>query len=278
LPALGLVVAVMIATLSPEQKTSIFVDGAESGEFYPDLVILCFFVLLLAWLPQSTWYAVRIFRRLSRYRDRLKALFASNEHRELGWFGWLLLSICGVWMLGFGTIVSDNFLDRRFVDGRLWAVLWFVLIWTLAIWGLRQKPGFEGRYLENDDGTSDTEATEKYQRSALGPEQAQRIADKIDAMMRRDQLYLDPNLSLHKLSRHVMISPNYVSQVLNETIGQTFFDYVNRWRIDDAKPMIMAGEETVLAVALAVGFNSRSSFYKAFKRETGQTPRGFRGL
>lgn len=94
--------------------------------------------------------------------------------------------------------------------------------------------------------------------------------------MRKGKLYLDPNLSLHKLSRHVGAPPNLVSQTLNEKIGSNFFDYVAHWRIEASRPLILACDASVLAIALDVGFNSRSTFYKAFKRETGATPKGYR--
>ena len=72
--------------------------------------------------------------------------------------------------------------------------------------------------------------------------------------------------------------PNQVSQTLNQEIGASFFDYVARWRIAASKPLITAGDASVLTVALDVGFNSRSAFYKAFKRETGLTPKGYRAV
>jgi AraC-like DNA-binding protein len=81
---------------------------------------------------------------------------------------------------------------------------------------------------------------------------------------------------LQKLSQRVGALPNQVSQTLNQEIGTSFFDYVARWRIEASKPMIMAGEASVLTTALEVGFNSRSTFYKAFKRETGMTPKAYR--
>ena len=72
------------------------------------------------------------------------------------------------------------------------------------------------------------------------------------------------------------MSPNHVSQTLNETIGASVFDYVNGWRVRAAEPQIVEGRETILAIALGVGFNTRSSFYKTFRRVTGQTPGAFR--
>jgi YesN/AraC family two-component response regulator len=116
----------------------------------------------------------------------------------------------------------------------------------------------------------------KYQRSALNTEQSNRIANKINDIMRKDKLYLDSCLSLQKLSNTIAISPNYISQTLNETLSTNFFDFINKWRIDAAKPKILANKDTVLNIALEVGFNARSSFYKAFKQETGKTPSEFR--
>ncbi|UWR78319.1 helix-turn-helix domain-containing protein (plasmid) [Phaeobacter inhibens] len=58
----------------------------------------------------------------------------------------------------------------------------------------------------------------------------------------------------------------------HEKIGQRFFDYINHWRIQDAKNRLRSSDATILAIAYDVGFNSRSSFYTAFKRELGADP------
>jgi AraC-like DNA-binding protein len=69
---------------------------------------------------------------------------------------------------------------------------------------------------------------------------------------------------------------NMVSQTLNERLGSSFFDYVAHWRIEAAKPLICAGKSSILNIAMDVGFNSKSTFYKMFKKETGMTPKAFR--
>ena len=94
--------------------------------------------------------------------------------------------------------------------------------------------------------------------------------------MERDHLHRDPNLSLWALSRHIGASPNYVSQTLNEIIGESFFDFVNRYRIEEAMNRLEATDDNVLTITYDVGFNARSSFYNAFKRVTGQTPTSYR--
>nr|WP_275442563.1 AraC family transcriptional regulator [Pseudoalteromonas sp. OOF1S-7] len=94
--------------------------------------------------------------------------------------------------------------------------------------------------------------------------------------MQEKQLYLDADLTLQKLSQVSGVSPNYLSQVLNETLQMNFFDFVNHWRIEASKSRLLASKDSVLHIALEVGFNARSSFYKAFKKETGLTPGEFR--
>jgi AraC-like DNA-binding protein len=116
----------------------------------------------------------------------------------------------------------------------------------------------------------------KYARSALTDAHAEQLATRIRSAMTQDALYLDPNLSLQKLSRHVGALPNQISQTLNEQIGSTFFDYIAHHRIEAAKPLIAEGVANSLTVSLDVGFNSRSTFYKAFKRATGMTPKVYR--
>jgi len=68
------------------------------------------------------------------------------------------------------------------------------------------------------------------------------------------------------------VSANYVSQTLNQTMQTSFFEYVNNARVEAAKEKLLNNDGTVLEIAMAVGFNARSSFYKAFKASTGMTP------
>jgi len=81
---------------------------------------------------------------------------------------------------------------------------------------------------------------------------------------------------LHGLAKHVGAPAHRVSQILNETVGESFFDYVNPQRAEAAKPRIAAGEISILKIVHEVGFNSRSSFYTSFKRATGLTPTQYR--
>lgn len=117
----------------------------------------------------------------------------------------------------------------------------------------------------------------KYARSPLPAAHVARIRQKLTAAFRERQLHHDSLLSLDTLSRAVGEKPHYVSQVINHDLEDTYFDLVNRHRIEDAQRLLRdEPNQTVLEIAFAVGFNAKSTFNTAFRRQTGMTPREYR--
>jgi AraC-like DNA-binding protein len=277
LPASGLVIALTAIALPRALRETLLLRG-ELVDSMPVLaLVLVAFVLILGWTVQTAIYLFLIIRRLARYRRRLKDLFASNDTRELRWLSGFVLVVGTVWLLSVASLMFDNLAGLALLSGRAGALLGFALVGFLALWGLRQQPGFAGRYLPAPSPDEQpTPPTAKYQRSALDAGRAARIAAKLAQAMREDRPYLEPELSLFELARRIGVPSNYLSQTLNEHIGENFFDYINRWRVEAALPLLRAGERSVLEIALEVGFNSRSTFYKAFRKVTGHAPGAYR--
>ncbi len=116
-----------------------------------------------------------------------------------------------------------------------------------------------------------------YARASLDPQALERIADKIRKAMAEDQLYKNPLLTLQELSTHLRIPAHKLSQTMNVHMGKTFFDVVNDARVHDVLASMRQGRaETLLDLALDAGFNSKSTFNKAFKTVTGETPSSLR--
>jgi AraC-like DNA-binding protein len=295
----ALMVSVMILFLPKEMHNAIFINDGDAVGPLALTIVVSILVLILLWLGQCVYTISRIIQRLLAYRKQLKDLFSNNDDKELNWMNWLLLIAISTWLFSLATVFSSNLFDNLLFSLRTEAILSLLLIWSLAHFGLQQKPGLTeptsslkvakskitSTEVDKPESTNteveveqESSTTKKYKRSALGREQSDRIAAKINTVMATDKLYLDANLSLQKLASYLAISPNYISQTLNETLSINFFDFVNQWRIEAAKPKIIANQDTVLNIALDVGFNARSSFYKAFKQETGQTPSEFRKM
>ena len=118
----------------------------------------------------------------------------------------------------------------------------------------------------------ETEAVEKYARSALDTDRMQKLGERMAHLMRSQSLHRDPGLSLRGLADKVGASPNYVSQTLNDHLGVSFFDFVNGFRVDEAETLLRETDRSVTDIALEVGFNSRSTFNAAVRKHRDLSP------
>jgi AraC-like DNA-binding protein len=117
----------------------------------------------------------------------------------------------------------------------------------------------------------------KYARSQLDPNVRARILRKLDSAFRIEQLHRDSGLTLAVLSEALKEREHYVSQVINQDLDTTFYELLNRHRVEQACQLLRHSPELgVLEIALAVGFNTKSTFNSAFRRLTGMTPREYR--
>ena len=119
----------------------------------------------------------------------------------------------------------------------------------------------------------------KYAKSGLNSEQLLEHKHRLEQIMRVQQIYLWPDLTLPKLAQAVECSVNHLSQVINSGIGMSFFDYLNQHRIERARELLTeldGRSSAILNIAFTVGFNSNSAFYAAFKKSVGQTPAQYR--
>ena len=105
--------------------------------------------------------------------------------------------------------------------------------------------------------------------------------EKVNAMVVSQRLYLDPYLSLDSLARIAQLSSGYLSSLINNYSESNFSDYINKFRVEQAKNLIDNedfNKYTVVSIGLESGFNSKSTFYKAFRKFTGVTPTEYKNL
>ena len=97
--------------------------------------------------------------------------------------------------------------------------------------------------------------------------------------METEKPWLENDLTLADLASRAGLSPHHLSQVLNDTIGRTFFDFVNGFRVREVQRCLADpaySGQGVLAIAMAAGFNSKAAFNAAFRRHAGMTPSQYR--
>ena len=140
----------------------------------------------------------------------------------------------------------------------------------------------EGAQLQNADANGNEEGeSPRYKRSALKTDMRARIIHRLSRVMREEELFTDTKLSIDDVAQRLGISSKYLSQSINEAYNRNFYIYVNELRVDKAKNYLRTESHSnfsIEGIARQVGFQSKSSFYIAFKRITGLTPSAFRDM
>lgn len=119
----------------------------------------------------------------------------------------------------------------------------------------------------------------KYQKSRLPKAKQNKVEQLLLTAMESEKIYLQPNLNLSQLSKRFKTTTHNLSQILNESIGCTFLEFVNGYRVKEAIIKLKDKKYqhyTIIAIGYDVGFNSKTAFYTAFKKKTNTTPGNYR--
>ena len=114
---------------------------------------------------------------------------------------------------------------------------------------------------------------------AMREELSREAFARLDAHVREQQRFLDPMLSQEQLAEELQMGVSTLSRLVNGFSGHNFPDYINSYRVDYAKALLSHPDftpYTVAAIGLESGFNSKSTFYEAFRKLAGRTPSQFR--
>lgn len=211
---------------------------------------------------------------LKRYGLRLKDLFANLEAVEKSWLRRLLLLWVTIFTLHFAWVLARFFTVPAVVN---WATLIVMdvlhLLLSLAFVGYAQMEAFR------DSGRIKGIEEPRSARGNLQLPDRERAAafERLQQYFEAEAPYLNPGISLAGLADALALTPRELSEVINREAGRNFFDYVNAHRIEAGKRLLAENPTmTVIEVAYACGFNSKSAFNDSFKKHTGLTPTAFR--
>lgn len=206
-----------------------------------------------------------------RYKQSLNSYY--SEWVTSGPYGLLMMisgfSLCWFWSFGvhilgiYGGVqiadffgIFDNYLNFLLVN----ALFFYGLVYAPHLLQTRMTADEEGEKLTSSAGSGD-------------------LIQRIQLAMEKDALYLQPNLNIEEFSRHIGANYREISSTINSYFGTHFFDFVNSYRVEKAKLMLLDDANkhlTILDILLAVGFNSKSSFNRFFKRKVGMTAIDYR--
>jgi len=130
-----------------------------------------------------------------------------------------------------------------------------------------------------EQSESDDISVKKYEKSQLTPERSERYLNKLLQFMETESPFTDGDLTIQKLADKLSIPAPHLSQTINERLSKSFPDFINSYRIEEAKRRLLDPafkHLSILGIAEDVGFSSKSSFNAVFKKHTEMTPSEFR--
>ncbi len=120
---------------------------------------------------------------------------------------------------------------------------------------------------------------EKYDGNSMSQKEIDSLFKKIKSVTERKKLFLNEKLSLEDLSQELEEKSYKISRVINEKAGRNFYEFINSYRVEHAKKLLLNPEnqrDRIGEIMFDSGFNSKSTFNAVFKKETGLTPSKYR--
>ncbi len=239
-----------------------------SMRFFGDYLSAAITVLIFL---QVICYLFLSMRTINTHQKNIK-LFASNvETIDLSWLQHFIYGVVFMVLLWFIQVVFPDVPD-------ITAVGYFIAVYYLAYFALNQKEIFPFSEKERLDVLEIIES--KPDKAALLPDLAtEEEGKRLNELMLNEKPYLDNDLSLPKLAKLFNTSTHQLSHLLNTGFGENFYDYVNRYRVEESKRLLTDSNYrhlSMVGIAFEAGFNSKTAFNTAFKKFAGSTPSGFR--
>lgn len=243
----------------------------------------------LGWLENiAIWgsyiyYFYQSLRLYKEYRVWAETQFSDTDTISFVWLRNFIYLIIAGEVFKFGWSIADLALgDLPFEQDWWWHLLTVGIICYVGIMGYSQPQPHKLIFQEQTPSVShvpQNESPTPILNIAQTPNND--YADwkpKIEQIFKEQQLYLDAELSLSDLATKLKTNVSVLSAAINQNFGKNFNDFVNEYRVEEVKRQLKDPANahlSLLGVALECGFNSKSTFNRAFKKFTGKSPKEF---
>jgi AraC-like DNA-binding protein len=262
------VIIMLFSVILLSHKKSI----ATSDNFSSHTTILNILLYAIAFV-QYIFYLVYILRIIGQFKAKALSELSNTENIDPAWLRIFLITFLLIFLL---LIVMMAIAIHNFEAGHFNQVV--SLVFALAIFILGYKGLFQQTIglVQPVNIDEETEFIAKESSPVAFDEQ---LVKKLLEFMAIRKPYHDPELTLTGLASQFEISRNQLSELINTGTGGNFYDFVNKYRVDEVKQLFenkRYKDYTILAIAFEAGFPSKSTFNSIFKKFTGLTPSEYR--
>ncbi|HWV66725.1 helix-turn-helix transcriptional regulator, partial [Chitinophaga sp.] len=220
---------------------------------------------------QIILYWVSGYLRLRKHRQHIANFTANTAPSDLSWLKNLLL-LTGIMILN--QLLFSCF--RHAAGTSFSYVIYLAAIYLSCYYALKQGNIFPP-FTTAGSFSADTCTVQP----RLHENETTVLKEQLDKLMQDEKLYTDQELSLPLLAEKLDLSLHELSWLLNKEIGKNFYQYINQFRVEQAKQLLQSPSHlhlSILAIGFDAGFNSKTTFNSTFKKMVGMTPREFRDL
>ncbi|WP_099767650.1 helix-turn-helix domain-containing protein [Chryseobacterium sp. 52] len=223
---------------------------------WKSFVVKLIYVQWAVFVILSGWQLKELFVKLLRSDEKISA----SERPLISIFiGALVIHIAFV-------LAFMGWFNGMYISGALFFS--FILYLNIPLFISREK---------NDTVLLVEQEEKRYANKKILDEYALPLAEKLEKIITEQELYKNPDLKLSDLAKKINVSTHQLSQLLNDNLGKNFTAYINEYRIQEACQLIAKDQGIKLEViGYEVGFNSKSTFYAAFKKHKNTTPNGYK--
>ncbi len=226
-------------------------------------------------LSLSMFYALLSYIQIRKHQKRVFIYSSNTQGIELHWLEYIILQIIAVCVI----VVLHNIFMSTVNIVLLINIVQLITIFSIAYFSLKQKEIFPVKDVQRNELKFISEDTKilKQKRKVVQDEELESQKNRLVELMRDFKPYLDSELNLVGLAKLMNITPHQLSYIINTGYNENFFQFVNRYRVEKAKELLLGNENlTMLAIAFDSGFNSKTAFNTTFKKLTQQTPSQFK--
>lgn len=274
IPFVSFILYLLIASRFPAYSEGIRVDHVSEEEKTP--LLFLFFLIITA--ISGPVYFLMAYRKF--HKSKNSSPHITSKEVNLDWLG-KLIPIFGIVWTALIVIAVIHHIFHLFsmvfcTNGLFLSLSVFIIL--IGYFGLKQKEVFIS-FSKEEPKEPSNENKIKYGTSSLQGTELQKCYHQIGRYMEIKKPYLDPDLTLPTLAENLNVPTHHLSQIINEMHGSNFFDFINKFRVEEVKRKIQDPNfqnYSLLGIALESGFNSKSAFNRVFKNLTGTTPSKFR--
>lgn len=248
-------------------------------QFYNNDVENIKWILLSLLYCELLFYIGYSFVKIRRHQKNIAMFCSDTSEVDLGWLEYIIYALLFVvGLILFYNIFLDFADPNLFINFILLLVVYFVAYHSLKqkeIYPVNKKQRSELISINKESSSSGVK------RKIISDENLEILKQDLNELMLIEKPYLDSELNLIKMSDLLEITPHQLSYVINTGFNENFFEFVNKYRVEKAKELLVASDKenlTILAIAFESGFNSKTSFNTTFKKITDQTPSGFKKI